>query len=117
MARERTIILTNLDSTGLGGKKEKRERKREKGGEFRERDSTFSLDLLVIGPLNPGETKGKVDPHCKSYACLWSFDKLREVGVFSYLVISCLKSHENCFGCCEAGKGHGLRSHESGTVA
>ena len=25
---------------------------------------------------------------------LWSFDKLWKVGVFSYLVIPCLKSHE-----------------------
>ena len=40
------------------------------------RSSTFSLDFLVIGPLNPDETRGKVDPHSKSYAwvlVLWSF--------------------------------------------
>ena len=63
MASERTILLTNLDPTGLGGKIE---RKREKGREFRERDSTFSLDFLVIGLSNPGDTRGKVDSHCKS---------------------------------------------------
>ena len=51
---------SSLDPTGLGGKKRERERKKEKGREFRERGSTFSLDFLVIGPLNPGETRGKV---------------------------------------------------------
>ena len=46
---------------------------------------------------------------------LWSFDKLREVGVFSYLVISCLKSHENGFGSCETRNGHAIRSQRKGT--
>ena len=54
--------------TGLGGKKREKERKREKGREFRERSSTFSLDFPVIGLSNSDETRGKVDPHCKSYA-------------------------------------------------
>ena len=36
------------------------------------------------------------------------FWKLREVGVFFYLDIVCLKIHENGFGCCEAGNGHGF---------
>ena len=31
------------------------------------------------------------------------FRQLREVGVFFYLDILCLKSNENGFGCCEAG--------------
>ena len=31
------------------------------------------------------------------------FRKLLEVGVFSYLVTSCLKCHEMVFGSCEAG--------------
>ena len=62
--------------TGLGGKKRE---KREKEGErksFRERSSTFSLDFPAIGLSNSGETRGKVDPHCKSYAwvlVLWTF--------------------------------------------
>ena len=84
------VLLTNLDPTGLGGKKRERERKREKGKEFRERGSTLSLDFPAIGPSNLGETRGKVDPHCKSYVWVpevWSFDKLREVGVFSYLFL------------------------------
>ena len=69
VASERTSHLTNLDPTGLGGKKrKKRERKREKEREFRERGSTLSLDFPVIGPSNPDEARGKVDPHCKSYA-------------------------------------------------
>ena len=43
---------------------------------------------------------------------MWSFEKLREVGVFFYLDILCLKIHENGFGCCEAGNGHGFRFQE-----
>ena len=79
--------------------------------DFKERSSTFFLEFLVIGPSNPGEPRGKVAPHGKSYAwvpVLWSFDKLRKVEVFSYLDIPCLKSHGNGFGCCEAGNGHGF---------
>ena len=69
----------------------------------------------MIDLSNPGEKRDKVDPHCKSYAwvpVLWSFNKLREVGVFFYLVISCLKGHENGFGCCEIRNGHGFRFQE-----
>ena len=40
------------------------------------------------------------------------FRQLWEVGVFFYLEILCLKSHENGFGCCETGNGHGLRFQE-----
>ena len=40
------------------------------------------------------------------------FWKLREVGVFFYLDILCLKSHKNGFGCCEAGNDHGFRFQE-----
>ena len=71
------VLLTNLDPTGLGGKKRERERKREKGREFRERGSNFSLDFSAIGSSNSGETRAKVNPHYKSYAwvpVLWSFD-------------------------------------------
>ena len=67
----------------MGGKKREGGRKREKGREFRERGSTFSLDFLAIGLSNSGETGGKVDPHCKSYAwvpVLWSFGKSRRKG-------------------------------------
>ena len=53
---------------GLGGKIEREKKRKEKGREFRERGSTFSLDFLVIRPSNLGETRGKVDPHYKSYA-------------------------------------------------
>ena len=72
--------------TGLGGKRRERVRKEE--SLERERGSTLSLDFPTIGPSNPGETRYKVDLHCKSYAwvtILWSFDKLREVGVFLLL--------------------------------
>ena len=70
----------------------------EKRRAFRERSSHLSLNFLAIGPSNPNETRGKVDPHCKSYAwvqVLWSFNKLREVGVFFYLLYSLVKSHLN----------------------
>ena len=40
------------------------------------------------------------------------FQKLREVGVFSYLDILCLKCHDNGFGLCEVGNGLGLGSKE-----
>ena len=51
---------------GLGGKKRKIERKREKERDFRERSSTFSLDFSAIGPSNSDKTRGEVDPHCNS---------------------------------------------------
>ena len=69
--------MTNLDLIDLGGKKRKRQRKGENERSFRERSSHFSLDFTVIGLSNSGKTRGKVDPHCKSYAwvpVLWSFD-------------------------------------------
>ena len=69
-----------------------RKGKREKGRDFRERGSNFSLNFPAIRPSNPG----------KSYAwtpVLWSFDKLQKVGVFSYLDIPCLKRYDNGFGC------------------
>ena len=92
--------------------KGKRKERGKEGESSRERESTFSLNFPMTGPSNPGEARGKVDPHCKSYAwvpVLWSFNKLQEVGVFCYLDILCLKSHENGFGCCEARSGHGFR--------
>ena len=68
MASEKTSHLTHIFSQPVWeGKREKdleRERKEE---DYRERESTFSLDFSVIGPSNSSETRGKVDPHCKSY--------------------------------------------------
>ena len=72
---------------------------------FRENVLNFSLDFPTIEPAVSGETRSKVDPHYKSYAwvlVLWSFDKLREVRVFSYLFYSLAKSHFNGWGCLEA---------------
>ena len=68
------VLLTQALPTGFGRRK-KKEKKEEKV--FRERVSNFSLNFLMIGPSNPGEPRGKVDPHCKSYPWvpfLWSFD-------------------------------------------
>ena len=74
--------------TCLGGKKEEREIKKEKGREFRERGSTFSLGFPAIGPSNPGGARGKVDPprqELRVDTCIVEFRKLREVGVFFLL--------------------------------
>ena len=60
----------------MGEKRERKERGEEEE-DFRERESTFSLNFPVISPSNPDETRDKVDPHYKSYAwvsILWSFD-------------------------------------------
>ena len=40
------------------------------------------------------------------------FRQLRNVGVFFYLDIICLKIHENSFRCGEAENGHGFRFQE-----
>ena len=68
--------------------------------------STFSLGFPVIGPSNSGETRSKVGPHRKSYMwvpILCSVDKLRVVGVFSYLVISYLKAMKIFLGVVRPG--------------
>ena len=56
---------------------------------FRERKSNFSLEFLVFGQSVLFRLRSKVVLRCKGYvwaSVLRSFDKLREVGVFSYLV-------------------------------
>ena len=73
MASERTSHLTPIFSQLVWKGEGERERKE---GDFRERESTFPLDFPIIGPLNPSETRGKVDPRYKGYAwvpVLWSF--------------------------------------------
>ena len=62
-----------------------------RGGEAnsRERVSNFCLDFPAIGPSVSGEVRSKVVLRGKGYAwasVLGSFDKLQEVGVFSYLI-------------------------------
>ena len=72
--QERTSSLDQALPKRFG---RERKKKREKERAFRERSSTFSLDFPAIGLSNLGETRGKVDLHCKSYAwvpVLWSFD-------------------------------------------
>ena len=71
MASEETSSLDPTSPNRFGREKERKERgKRRMKGRFleRERESTFSLGFPMIGPSNPGETRDKVDPHCKSYA-------------------------------------------------
>ena len=83
---------------GGRGRKTKQERER-KDRDFRERSSTFSLEFPSIGSSVSGEARIKVAPHGKGYtwvSVLWSFDKLQEVGVFSYLVYFLLKCFVNC---------------------
>ena len=99
MASEGTSSLDPTDWMGEKRGKIEREKKEEREmRNSRERESTFSLDFSAIDPSNSGETRGKVDPHCKSYAwvpVLWSLDNLQEVGVFSYLIYSLTMSHFN----------------------
>ena len=86
VASERTSHLTHLGPTGWMGREGK---ERKEGESFREISSTFSLDFQEIGPAVSGGARGKVHPRCKSFTSrlkLGSFDKLQEVGVFSYLV-------------------------------
>ena len=62
-------ILTKLVGRREGGEESKpREEKKEEEKCFRERNSHFSLESSTISPSNPGEARGKVNPHCKSYA-------------------------------------------------
>ena len=66
----------NLVQIWLGERKGRGGVDGEREKSFRERNSHFSLLFLAIGPSNLGETRDKVDPHCKSYAwvsVLWSF--------------------------------------------
>ena len=81
MTSEKTILSTQLDPTGLDGGRERENRERKERGKRKEnsrvRSSHFSLDFPTIGPAASCETRGKVDPHYKSYAwvpILWSFD-------------------------------------------
>ena len=63
--------------------------------------STLSLEFSAIRPSVSGEARSKVAPHGKGYAwvpVLGSFDKLRKVGVFSYLFYSLAKGHFNGWG-------------------
>ena len=53
--------------TNQFGRGESKPRKEgEKGRDFRERVSTFSLDFQVIGSSNSGETRGKVGPTARA---------------------------------------------------
>ena len=87
----------NLDSSllpnGLGGKLE-REKEREKGRYFRERDSTFSLkfsgDRTVGSRRDKRQSCSKLQGLCVGTG-FEEFRQLREVGVFSYLDIPCFK--------------------------
>ena len=80
----------------MGKNRERKGKGERKDRDFRERSSTFSLDFPIIGQANSGETRRKVDPHCKSYAwvlILWISTNSGDVGVFSYLFYSLVKSN------------------------
>ena len=100
MAREDNsldqVYATSLGERG-GTNRGKGERK---CGIFRERSSTFSLEFPAIGLSVFGETRSKVAPHGEGYAwvpVLGSFDKLRKVGVFSYLIYPLFKCCVNAW--------------------
>ena len=88
-------ILTQALPTSFWRSKIEREKERErKGGIFRERISTFSLEFPAIGPSVFDETRRKVAPHVKGYVwvpILESSDKLQKVEVFSYLIYPLFK--------------------------
>ena len=74
MASERT---SSLDPNRFRRERQERENREKGRRDFRESVSTLSLDFPAIDLSNPGETRGKVGPHCKSYAwvpVLRSFD-------------------------------------------
>ena len=92
MASERTFHLTSIffQPVGREGKEREKGKPNLRGRvRERERDSTFYLDFSTIGPSVSGEVRGKIilmtraSHRDRSWG---SFDKLREVGVFSYLV-------------------------------
>ena len=61
----------------LGGGEQTERGDKEEEESFRERSPHLSLYFPTNGPSNSDETRGKVDPHCKSYAwvlVLWSFE-------------------------------------------
>ena len=69
-----------------GEEKEQTEKREGKCEIFRERSSTFSLEIPAIGLASSDEAKSKVAPHGKDYAwvpVLGSFDKLRKGRGFS----------------------------------
>ena len=85
------------ETRGVRERKTKRERER-KERDFRERSSTFSLEFSVIRPSVNDEERIKVAPHGKGYTwvpVLWSFEKLQEVEVFSYLIYPLFKCFVN----------------------
>ena len=67
-------------------------------GVFSERVCNFSLGSRPIGPSDFFEPRRKVDLHGEDYAWapVWgSFDKIREVGVLSYLIYPLFKCFVN----------------------
>ena len=61
----------------------------------------FSLEFPAIGLSVSGEARRKVSPHGKGYvwvSILGSFEKIQEVGVFSYLFYYLTKCHFNGWG-------------------
>ena len=108
--------MTPFLAQPVWGRKEKEREKREEG--VRERDSTLSLDFSAIGPSNPDEARGKVDPTARAT------HRYRDCGVsttpggrgFLLLGYSCLKCHEkNGFGSCETENNHVFQSQRNGT--
>ena len=78
MRKDNSLDPCLTNQFGRGDSKPRKGERKERV--FKERVSTFSLEFQVIGPSNPGEPRGKVTPHCKSYAwvpILWSFKNSR----------------------------------------
>ena len=84
--------LTHLGPNWWDGRGREGEERERKGGEnkkFRERSSTLSLNFSMIGSSVSDGARDKVLPRGESFKLRLetrSFNKLQEVGVFSYLV-------------------------------
>ena len=82
--------------------------KRKKNGGFRERRTSFSLDFREIRPSKFVGTRSKAVLRSEGFAWvpdLRSFDKLREVGVSSYLSFTLCLSVFTMFELIEAVSG------------
>ena len=92
------VLLTKFSQLVWGEEKRGRDqRKRERKG-AREREPTFSVGFPTIRPTISSEARRRVDPHSQSFTSrpeLRSFDKLQEIGVFSYLIYCLAKCHSN----------------------
>ena len=96
MARGVLSHLTNLTQPIEWGKRERKGKEERKERDFREKNSTFSLDFPVISPVNSGAARSKVGLPCKSYMTGPDPDTLPGYPGWSRLVESHCKISREC---------------------